>query len=92
MDKVIISRVEEIAKKRGKTMTQVALAWVGPKVTSHIIGFSSVKRLEEAVDNTGFELSEEETKYLEEPLVFISFFRRVLMPYRYVPKPVRGHA
>ena len=41
-DKMIISRVEEIAKKRGWTMTQVALAWIDKKVSSPIVGCSSV--------------------------------------------------
>ncbi|KAJ7590415.1 NADP-dependent oxidoreductase domain-containing protein [Mycena floridula] len=75
-DKAIIARVEEIAKKRDQSMARVALAWVGSKVSSPIVGISSVKRLEEAI-NPGFTLTEEEMKYLEEP---------------YVPKAVRGHA
>ncbi|KAF8916060.1 Aldo keto reductase [Mucidula mucida] len=75
-DKVIISRVEELAKKYGKSMTQVALVWATSKVTSPIVGTSSLQRLEENID-IAFELSEEDIKYLEEP---------------YVPKPVRGHA
>lgn len=42
-DKVIIGRTEEIAKKRGWTMGQVALAWVQSKVSSPIVGVSSVR-------------------------------------------------
>ncbi|KAJ7590429.1 NADP-dependent oxidoreductase domain-containing protein [Mycena floridula] len=75
-DKAIIARVEEIAKKRDQTMAQVALAWVGSKISSPIVGISSVKRLEEAI-NPSFTLTEEEIKYLEEP---------------YEPKRVQGHA
>ncbi|KAL5506886.1 hypothetical protein ACEPAH_6342 [Sanghuangporus vaninii] len=75
-DKAIISRVEEIAQKRGWTMAQVALAWIDKKVSSPIVGCSSPDRLEAAIIH-GKELTEEEIKYLEEP---------------YVPKPVRGHA
>ncbi|KAJ7590462.1 NADP-dependent oxidoreductase domain-containing protein [Mycena floridula] len=75
-DKTIIARVEEIAKKRDQSMAQVALAWVGSKVSSPIVGISSVNRLEEAI-NPSFTLTEEEIKYLEEP---------------YVPKQVRNHA
>jgi len=74
-DKAIISRVEEIAKKRDQSMAQVSLAWVASKISSPIVGISSVKRLEEAI-NPGFTLTEEEIKYIEEP---------------YVPKPVQGH-
>lgn len=65
-DKIIINRVEELAKKHGKTMTQVALAWVATKVTSPIVGTSSVKRLEENIDYE-LQLSDDEVKYLEEP-------------------------
>ncbi|KAL5524170.1 hypothetical protein ACEPAG_8343 [Sanghuangporus baumii] len=75
-DKAIISRVGELAQKHGWTMAQVALAWIGTKVSSPIVGCSSPDRLEAAVIS-GKKLTEEEIKYLEEP---------------YVPKPVRGHA
>ncbi|KAH7912768.1 NADP-dependent oxidoreductase domain-containing protein [Hygrophoropsis aurantiaca] len=75
-DKKIISRVEEIAKKRGWKMGQVALAWVGAKVASPIVGVNSIARLEESIV-TGYELTPEEIAYLEEP---------------YEPKVVRGHA
>lgn len=44
-DKEIINRVEEIAKKRGWGMGQVALAWVGAKVDSPIVGVTSVSWL-----------------------------------------------
>ncbi|KZT34671.1 Aldo/keto reductase [Sistotremastrum suecicum HHB10207 ss-3] len=74
-DTEIIKRVEEIAKKRGWKMGQVALAWIQTKVSSPIVGLSSVERLEEAII-TGKTLTEEEIKYLEEP---------------YQPKPVHGH-
>ncbi|KAK7452138.1 hypothetical protein VKT23_012243 [Stygiomarasmius scandens] len=76
-DKVIINRVQEIAEKRGKSMAQIALAWVNAKVSSPIIGMSSGKRVDEAVGINGLTLTEEEMKYLEEP---------------YQPKAVRGHA
>lgn len=41
-DKSIINRVEEISKKNNWSMAQVALAWIDGKVTSPIVGFSSV--------------------------------------------------
>lgn len=41
-DKEIISRVEKFAKEKGWTMSQVALAWIGTKVSSPIVGISSV--------------------------------------------------
>lgn len=65
-DERIIGRVEELAKKKGWTMSQVALAWIGKRVSSPIIGFSSVERIEEAVDARGKSLTNEEEKYLEE--------------------------
>ena len=48
-------------------MTQVALAWIIKRVTSPIVGISSVARLVEAVEITGKVLTAEEEKYLEEP-------------------------
>ncbi|KIJ46090.1 hypothetical protein M422DRAFT_250521 [Sphaerobolus stellatus SS14] len=74
-DKEIINRVEEIAKKKGWTMAQVATVWANSKVSSPIIGFSSIERLKEALVSDK-SLTEEEIKYLEEP---------------YVPMKVRGH-
>jgi len=74
-DEQVINRVEEIAKKRGIKMSQVSLAWAASNVTSPIIGVSSVERLVDGI-TTGIVLTEEETKYLEEP---------------YEPKAVRGH-
>ncbi|KZS88520.1 Aldo/keto reductase [Sistotremastrum niveocremeum HHB9708] len=65
-DEEIIKRVEEIAKKRGWKMAQVALAWVGGKVCSPIVGVTSIERVHEAIF-TGKTLKEEEIKYLEEP-------------------------
>ncbi|KDQ53677.1 hypothetical protein JAAARDRAFT_61084 [Jaapia argillacea MUCL 33604] len=75
-DKLIISRVDELAKKKGCTMGQIALAWTQTKVASPIVGCSSAERLEEAIVQ-GVELTKEEIVYLEEP---------------YEPKPIRGHA
>lgn len=84
-DKTIINRVEEIAKKRGWSMAQVATAWSMSKVSSPIIGFSSVRISKsrfcgadgnfaqiERVEEALLgdkALTEEEIKYLEEPYV-----------------------
>ncbi|KAK0440465.1 NADP-dependent oxidoreductase domain-containing protein [Desarmillaria tabescens] len=75
VDKIIIGRVEEVAKRCGASMAQIALAWVSAKVVSPIVGISSIKRLEENVVGVGRELSEEDILYLEEA---------------YIPKPVHG--
>jgi aryl-alcohol dehydrogenase-like predicted oxidoreductase len=65
-DSAIISRVQELADKKGWPMSHVALAWINQRISSPIIGFSSVKRMDEAVEGNEKELSEEEEKYLEE--------------------------
>jgi len=67
-DRDIVNRVEEVAKQTGKSMAQVALAWVVGKVSNAIIGLSSVKRIEESLID-GFELTKEQISYLEEPYV-----------------------
>ncbi|KAF9888740.1 hypothetical protein FE257_008315 [Aspergillus nanangensis] len=73
----IINRVEELAKKKNWPMSHVALAWVNKRVSSPIIGFSSVARMDEAIALGKKELTEEEEAYLEEA---------------YVARPVGGHA
>ena len=40
----IVRRVEKVASDKGWAMTQVALAWIGEKVTSPIVGVSSVSQ------------------------------------------------
>ncbi|KAK0432467.1 NADP-dependent oxidoreductase domain-containing protein [Armillaria borealis] len=66
VDKIIIGRVEEVAKRCGVSMAQVALAWVSSKVVSPIVGISSIKRLEENIVGVGKALSEEDIQYLED--------------------------
>lgn len=61
-----IKRVEELAVKKGWTMSQVTLAWTLKRVTSPIIGFSSVERLDDALSARGKELTADEEKSLEE--------------------------
>lgn len=67
IDKEIVGRVEEIAKKRGVSMTCIATAWSIKQGCCPIIGLSSNERVEQAVFNSNFELSDEDAKYLEEP-------------------------
>ncbi|KAG2039326.1 NADP-dependent oxidoreductase domain-containing protein [Suillus americanus] len=74
-DVTIVNRVEELAKKKNCKMSQIALAWVASKVSSPIVGISSVKRLQESIIED-IELTPEEIKDLEEP---------------YEPKAIRGH-
>ena len=68
-DQEIVKRVQEIAEKRNWKMSHVALAWINARISSPIIGFSSVDRLDEALEANGKTLTEEEKKYLEEPYV-----------------------
>ena len=42
-DEEIVKRVEEIAKKKGWKMSQVAVVWSRSKVSSPIVGISSVR-------------------------------------------------
>jgi len=76
-DTKIINRVQELAEKKGWKMSQVALAWINKKISSPIIGFSSVDRIDEAIEVRGKTLTEEEEKYLEE---------------LYQPKAISGHS
>lgn len=68
-DEEIVRRVQELAEKKGWKMSHVALAWINKRISSPIIGFSSVERMDEALEARGKTLTEEEEKYLEEPYV-----------------------
>ena len=74
-DGVIISRVAELAEKRGVTMTEVSLAWLLTKVTAPVVGATKLHHIEGAAKATDLALTEEEIVYLEEP---------------YVPHPLSG--
>ncbi|KAL5523156.1 hypothetical protein ACEPAF_1423 [Sanghuangporus sanghuang] len=62
-------RIQELAMKKGKTMAQIALAWVMNKdpVVAPIIGTTSLQNLMDLIDLVHIELTKEEMKYLEEP-------------------------
>lgn len=68
-DGVIIGRVQEIAEKRGVSMTEVSLAWLLTKVTSPIVGATKFHHIEGAAKAVGMELTGDEIAYLEEPYV-----------------------
>ena len=78
-DFTVVERVIELAKKRGVTSSQIALAWLlhQPGVTAPIIGASKMHHLEEDAAALDIELSAEELAALEEP---------------YQPHPVLGHS
>lgn len=58
--------MEEVAKKNNVSMACIATAWCIKKGVQPIIGLSSKKRIEEAVVNSNFKLSDEDAKVLEE--------------------------
>jgi len=78
-DHAVVDEVSAIAKERGLSNMQVALAWVlrNKAITAPIIGASKLGHIDDAVSALGVELSDEEAKRLEKP---------------YQPKPVLDHA
>lgn len=68
-DGVIIGRVQELAEKRGVSMTEISLAWLLTKVTSPVVGATKFHHIEGAAKAVELELTEDETTYLEEPYV-----------------------
>ena len=75
----VAERAAAIAKERGMTASQIALAWVlsKPFVHSPIIGATKMDHLEQAIAALEIQLTHEEVKRLEEP---------------YKPHPVLGHS
>lgn len=77
-DFTIVERVGEIAKQRGVSNAQIALAWMlhKPGITAPIIGASKMYQLDEAIAALDIKLSADEMAALEAP---------------YQPHPVLGH-
>jgi aryl-alcohol dehydrogenase-like predicted oxidoreductase len=77
VDRLVVDRVNEIAKTRGIPPAQVALAWILTKayISAPIIGATKLHHLEDAVAALDVMLSRDEVEQLEEP---------------YVPHPVLG--
>ncbi|MBD5506771.1 MAG: aldo/keto reductase [Lachnospiraceae bacterium] len=65
-DGKIIRRVEELAEKRGVSMTEISLAWLLTKVTSPVVGATKFSHVDGAVKATDLELTADEIDYLEE--------------------------
>jgi 1-deoxyxylulose-5-phosphate synthase len=78
-DQKVVGAVGEIAKQRGLSNMQVALAWVlrNKAITAPIVGASKLGHIDEAVSALDVQLSDEEVKRLEAD---------------YAPKPVLDHA
>ena len=68
-DFVTVDRVATVAKDIGKTMPQVALAWMlsKPYITSPIVGASKLPHLEQAVESLSIKLDPDQVRLLEEP-------------------------
>ena len=72
-----LRRVEESAKRRGKSNAQIAAAWLLAKgVTAPIIGASKMAHLDDAIAAADIKLTAEEVAYLDAP---------------YLPKAVAGN-
>lgn len=67
-DKRINKKIEEIAKDRGVSMAVVAIAWTlaKPFIHSPILGLSSEKRVDEAIEAIHFKLTEAEVKSIDD--------------------------
>ncbi|MBN1328239.1 MAG: aldo/keto reductase [Candidatus Heimdallarchaeota archaeon] len=67
-DFAIVDRVIEVAKEKDVSPAQIALAWILSKdvITSPIVGITTMKHLEEAVEAVELNLSEKDITYLEE--------------------------
>jgi aryl-alcohol dehydrogenase-like predicted oxidoreductase len=77
LDKQVVDCVEEIAKARGISHAEIALAWLlhKPAVTAPIVGATKSHHLEEAAAAVDVKLSDTEIEALEE---------------RYVPHRIAG--
>lgn len=64
-DETIVNKVEEVAKKLGVSMAQVATAWSLKKGVNPIMGLQSEKRIDEAVGALNVVLSQEDVEALE---------------------------
>ena len=65
-DQKIIDRVEELAQKKGVSMTEISLAWLLTKVTAPVVGATKLSQIEGMVAATELKLSQDEIAYLEE--------------------------
>ena len=68
-DEPVIDAVQRLAKARGVSMAQIALAWVlrNPLVSAPIVGATKPNHLAEAVEALALALTDEEAQELEAP-------------------------
>src|SRR3954454_22172232 len=69
LDEPVVDEVQRVAKARGVTMAQVALAWVlsNPGVSAPIVGATKAHHLPEAVAALDLHLTADEVQALEAP-------------------------
>jgi 1-deoxyxylulose-5-phosphate synthase len=74
----VVERLESVAREKGVTNSQLALAWLLHKrfIAAPIVGVTTVAQLEELVGALDVKLTDEETRRLEEP---------------YRPRAIEGH-
>ena len=65
----VVARVTDIARRRGVSNAQIAMAWVlaQPGVTAPIVGASKMQHLDDAIAALDLQLSEDELRELAEP-------------------------
>jgi aryl-alcohol dehydrogenase-like predicted oxidoreductase len=65
----VVDRTAEVAKEKGVSPAQVALAWLlhKPGVTAPIVGATKLSHLEDAIASVEVKLTDEEIARLEEP-------------------------
>jgi len=78
-DHKVVETLTQLARERGATNMQLALAWVlkNPAISSPIVGASKAHHLDDALKGLEIKLTDDEVKALEGP---------------YEPKPVLDHA
>ena len=69
VDEIIIGRVAELARRRGVSMTAVALAWLLTKAAAPVVGCTKQRHIDGAVEAVETTLTPEEIAWLEEPYV-----------------------
>ncbi|BEU86701.1 hypothetical protein TAMA11512_01650 [Selenomonas sp. TAMA-11512] len=65
-DAKIITRVAELSRRHGVSMTTIALAWLLTRVTAPIAGVTKLSHIDAPIEAADFKLSPDELLYLEE--------------------------
>ncbi|KAL3248820.1 hypothetical protein ABHI18_011876, partial [Aspergillus niger] len=69
-DRIILQRVDEVAKRKGISMAQVSLAWtLSHPGTNPVVGMNTKECIDEAVASIHVHLTYKEVTYLEDAYV-----------------------